>query len=555
MVKSENRRIIVVGAVAAGTSAAAKARRNDENAEIVVYEMDSDISYSGCGLPYYIGGSVPDIQTLTPRDPRFFLKKYNVDIKIRHQVIAGDSAAKTLRIKNLDTGEEFSDSYDVLVIATGAKAIVPPIPGADLPHVFKLRNPSDARAIRSFIDENRPVKAAVIGSGFIGLEMVENLMAAGMEIDLVEKLEHICPFVDPDMSPYLVDRLEKAGVKIHSGTAAARISSGSVELDDGSSLESDLVIMAVGVKPNVGLAEALGVGLGKTGAIAVDNCMRTNIEDIYACGDCAEAYSVIDGRPLYRPLGSTANKMGRIAGDMISGGCLNFRGIVGTGIFKVFDMAVAACGLNEKEARDSGFDVVVSHNIKPDKPGYFNGREMVIKAIADRKSEKLLGVQIIGYEGVDKRIDVFVTAITAGLRVSDLFHLDLAYAPPFSTTKDPVMYTGMILDNAINRDRDLVTADEIGCCEKGTYQIVDARVAAQYSDAHVEDAVSMPHDELRELINSLDPSKPVVTYCNKGTTGNAAQNVLINRGFTKVYNLSGGHKQYDICRRRNKGNK
>ena len=555
MVKSENRRIIVVGAVAAGTSAAAKARRNDENAEIVVYEMDSDISYSGCGLPYYIGGSVPDIQTLTPRDPRFFLKKYNVDIKIRHQVIAGDSAAKTLRIKNLDTGEEFSDRYDVLVIATGAKAIVPPIPGADLPHVFKLRNPSDARAIKSFIDENRPVKAAVIGSGFIGLEMVENLMAAGMEIDLIEKLDYICPFVDPDMAPYLVERLEKAGVRIHAGTAAISISADEVVLDNGNSIKSDLIIMAVGVKPNVGLAEALGVGLGKTGAIAVDNCMRTNIEDIYACGDCAEAYSVIDGRPLYRPLGSTANKMGRIAGDMISGGCLNFRGIVGTGIFKVFDMAVAACGLNEKEARDSGFDVVVSHNIKPDKPGYFNGREMVIKAIADRKSEKLLGVQIIGYEGVDKRIDVFVTAITAGLRVSDLFHLDLAYAPPFSTTKDPVMYTGMILDNAINRDRDLVTADEIGCCEKGTYQIVDARVAAQYSDAHVEDAVSMPHDELRELINSLDPSKPVVTHCNKGTTGNAAQNVLINRGFTKVYNLSGGHKQYDICRRRNKGNK
>lgn len=555
MGESEKRRIVVIGAVAAGTSAAAKARRNDENAEIVIYEMDKDISYSGCGLPYYIGGSVPDIKTLTPRDPQFFLKKYNIDIKTRHQVLSGDSAAKTLRIRNLDTGEEFTDNYDVLVIATGARAIVPPIPGADLPHVFKLRNPSDARAIRAYMDENKPAKAAVIGSGFIGLEMVENLVAAGMEIDLIEKLDDICPFVDPDMAPHLAERLEKERVRIHAGTAAVSISSTKIELDNGSSIESDLVIMAVGVKPNVDMAESLGVKLGKTGAIAVDNCMRTNVKDIFACGDCAEAYSLIDGRPLYRPLGSTANKMGRIAGDMISGGCLKFRGIVGTGIFKVFDMAVAACGLNEKEGRDGGFDVIVSHNIKLDKPGYFGGREMVIKAIADRKSEKLLGVQIIGYEGVDKRIDVFVTAITAGLRVSDLFHLDLAYAPPFSTTKDPVMYTGMILDNAINRDRDLVTADEIGCCEKGTYQIVDARVAAQYSDAHVEDAVNMPHDELRELINSLDPSKPVVTYCNKGTTGNAAQNVLINRGFSKVYNLSGGHKQYDICRRRKKGSK
>ncbi|NLW11538.1 MAG: FAD-dependent oxidoreductase [Clostridiaceae bacterium] len=552
MKTSDKRRILVIGAVAAGTSAAAKARRNDEDAEIVIYEMDSDISYSGCGLPYYIGGSVPDIKTLTPRDPEFFLKKYNVDIKTGHQVMSGDSVAKTITVKNLETGVEFSDHYDVLVIATGARAIMPPIPGVELPHVFKLRNPSDARAIRAYIDNNKPRKAAVIGSGFIGLEMVENLMAAGLEIDLVEKLADICPFVDPDMAPHLAERLEKEGVKIHAGTAAVSIKPDKIELDDGNSLQSDLVIMAVGVKPNVSLAESLGVNLGTTGAIAVDNCMRTNVESIFACGDCAEAFSLVDGRPLYRPLGSTANKMGRIAGDMISGGCLNFRGIVGTGIFKVFDMAVAACGLNEKEARDSGFDVVVSHNIKPDKPGYFGGREMVIKAIADRKSERLLGVQIIGYEGVDKRIDVFVTAITGGLLVSDLFHLDLAYAPPFSTTKDPVMYTGMILDNAINRDRDLVTADEIGCCDKGTYQIVDARVAAQYANSHVDDAISMPHDEIRELIDSLDPSKPVVTYCNKGTTGNAAQNVLINKGFAKVYNLSGGHRQYDICRRKNR---
>lgn len=552
MASETKRRIIVIGAVAAGTSAAAKARRNDEDAEIVIYEMDSDISYSGCGLPYYIGGSVPDIETLTPRDPQFFLKKYNVDIKTRHQVMGGDNVAKTITVRNLDTGEEFSDHYDVLVIATGARAVIPPIPGVDLPHVFSLRNPSDARAIRAYLEENKPRKAAVIGSGFIGLEMVENLMAAGLEIDLVEKLDDICPFVDPDMAPHLVERLENEGVRIHAGTAAVSISRDMIELDDGVSFQSDLVIMAVGVKPNVTLAESLGVSLGSTGAIAVDNCMRTNVDNIFACGDCAEAFSLIDNRPLYRPLGSTANKMGRIAGDIISGGCLNFRGIVGTGIFKVFDMAVAACGLNEKEARDSGFDVVISHNIKPDKPGYFGGKEMVIKAIADKKSERLLGVQIVGYEGVDKRVDVFVTAITGGLRVSDLFHLDLAYAPPFSTTKDPVMYTGMILDNAINRNRELVTADDIGCCENGTYQIVDARVAAQYANAHVDDAVSMPHDEIRNLISNLDPAKPVVTYCNKGTTGNAAQNVLLNKGFSKVYNLSGGHKQYDICKRRQK---
>jgi NADPH-dependent 2,4-dienoyl-CoA reductase/sulfur reductase-like enzyme/rhodanese-related sulfurtransferase len=543
------KRIVIIGAVAAGTSAAAKARRNDEKAEIVIYEMDKDISYSGCGLPYYIGGKVDDIKTLTPRNPEFFKSKYNVDVMIKHQVLSADSQTKTIRVRRLDDNYEFEDRYDILVISTGATSILPAIPGADLPHVFTLRNPSDARAIRASIEQNKPINAVVIGSGFIGLEMVENLSRAGMNITLVEKLPQVCPFVDPDMAPYLQEYLKKKGVRVLTGKAAAGIDAETVLLDDGKWLPADLVIMAVGVRPNVELARNMGVRLGKTGAIAVDQFMRTNIPDVYSCGDCTEAYSIIDGRPLFRPLGSTANKMGRITGDMISGGCLAFRGIAGTGIFKVFEMSVAACGLSEKEARESGYDVVVSHSIKPDKPEYYDGREMVIKAIADRKTEKLLGVQIIGYEGVDKRMDVFVTAITAGMKVSDLFHLDLAYAPPFSTTKDPVMFIGMIMDNVINRDRELMTAEMLGCYEKSSIQVVDAREENQYRDSHVDSARSIPHAALREKMKSLDRSKPVVTYCNKGTTGNAAQNILINNGFEKVYNLSGGHKQYEICKK------
>lgn len=548
-----SKRIIIIGAVAAGTSAAAKARRNDEAAEIVIYEMDEHISYSGCGLPYYIGGLVTGLDELTPRDPAFFKSKYNVDVLTRHQVLSIDAAMKTLIIRNLADGSEFEDHYDVLVLSTGATAVVPLIPGASLPQVFTLRNPTNARAIRQYIEMSRPKNAVVIGSGFIGLEMVENLVRVGINVTVVEKLPQVCPFLDPDMAPYLQQYLEKKGVTVFTGRAAIEIMTDAIILDDNQVLSADLVIMAVGIRPNTSLAKSIGVTIGKTGAIAVNEKMQTNVPDVYACGDCAESFSIIDGRPLYRPLGSTANKMGRIVGDVITGGTLAHRGIAGTGIFQVFEMSIAAAGLNEQEARNSGYDVVVSHNIKPNKPEYFGGQEMVIKAIADRKSEKLLGVQIIGYEGVDKRIDVFVTAMTAGLTVSDLFHLDLAYAPPFATTKDPVLYTGMILDNAINRGRDLITADRLADIGPAEIQVVDARVVKQFEAGHVDNAVSMPHETLRELMVTLDKEKPVVTYCNKGTTGNAAQNILINHGFRKVYNLSGGHKQYQASKKNLKG--
>ena len=549
----QRKRIVIVGAVAAGTSAAAKARRNDESAEIVLYEMDEHISYSGCGLPYYIGGRVADLKTLTPRDPAFFQEKYLVTVKTRHQVLSVDPEKKTLVVRNLDDDRDFTDRYDVLILSTGASSVVPPIPGVGLPHVFTLRNPLNALAIRDFIETRRPRSAAVIGSGFIGMEMVENLALAGLKVALIEKLPQVCPFVDPDMAPYLEQHLAEQQVSVLTDRTVTAIETDTVQMVTGEKVAADLVILAVGVKPNVTLARAAGVTIGETGAIAVNEKMQTNLPDVYACGDCVESFSIVDGRKLYRPLGSTANKMGRITGDVVTGGSLTFRGIAGTGIFKVFDLSVAACGLSEEQARQGGYDVVVSVNIKPDKPEYYGGRELVIKAIADRKTDKLLGVQIIGEQGVDKRIDVFVTAMTAGLSVSDLFHLDLAYAPPFATTKDPVHYTGMILDNSISRGRDLITADTLAGIDPAEIQVVDARAAKQYAAGHVDHAVSMPHASLREQLATLDKDKPVVTYCNKGTTGNAAQNILINCGFKQVYNLAGGHKQYQACKKKHKG--
>lgn len=537
-------KIIIIGAVAAGTSAAAKARRNDETAEIVIYERDRDISYSGCGLPYYIGGEVENLDELTPRDPKFFKGKYNIDIHTEHEVLAIDPNTKSLRIKNLKTSEEFTESYDKLLLATGARPFVPQIEGIDQSNVFFLRNVQNARAIKAFIETHHPKTAVIAGTGFIGLEVLEALHRLGIKVHVVEVATKITPNLDPDMASYLESELSKRDVKISKGVSISKIGDHSVLLSDQSRIDVDLVIMATGVRPNTALAESMDLKLGKTGAIWVDAGMRTSIPDIFAAGDCIETFNRITQKPVYRPLGTTANKTGRIAGDVMTGGSLQYEGNLSTGIFKIFDLAVASTGLSTAEAVNEGYDIEVVHNIKPDKATYYHGEEMVIKAIADRKTKRLLGVQIIGTNGVDKRIDVFATIISYKGTVDQIFHLDLAYAPPFSTTKDPVHYTGMILDNAMSQKRPLITGDQLGRLEE-EIQIVDARSKDDYErKGHVENAINIPHENLRAQLELLDKDKLTITYCNKGVTGNAAQNILLGHGFKRVLNLSGGHKFY-----------
>lgn len=545
-------RIVIIGAVAAGTSAAAKARRNCEDAQIVIYEKDSFISYSGCGMPYYIGGEMESAQELTPRDPAFFKSKYNVDIHILHEVLSISPEVKSVAVKNLTTGKVFTDRYDKLVIATGARAVVPPITGADARHIFTLRNIGDMNRIKAFIDAGRPNSAAIIGTGFVGLEMCESLRRLGMEVTLLEKLPQVTPGLDGDMAAYVQEHIEKNGVTVLTGVSVAEIEENRVILSDGKAIKAELVLISAGVRPNTELAAAAGIALGAAGAIRVNTKMQTSLPDIYACGDCTEQYHVVTGKPVWRPLGSTANKTGRIAGDSMTGGNLEFKGILGTGIFRIFGMTVAQTGLSEREAKEAGYDAVVCHNIKPDRPEYMHGREMVIKGVADRKTGRFLGAQIVGYEGVDKRIDVFVTAITFKAKAEDLFHLDLAYAPPFSTVKDPVMYTGMILENAIHRSRPLMTAQELDALMQSgeRYTLIDARDAAQYEKNHIGSAESIPHAKLRAAAESLDKAAVTVAYCNKGVTGNAAQNILLGRGFQKVYNLSGGQKQYGMTHKK-----
>ena len=438
-------KIIIIGSVAAGTSVAAKARRNDENAKITLYNADYDISYSACGIPYFLGGEVEDIETLIPRSPAWFKKRYNVDVFVRYEVTKIDTTQKKVQVKNLETNETIEDVYDVLVFATGASPITPAIPGIESKQVFQVRTIQNTVAINQFITEQQPKKATIIGAGYIGLEMAEQLTRRGLEVTLVQRSNQVLTHMDKDIASRVQEHLIKNGVNLLLNEEVTTISKKEIQTKSGKTMETDLVILATGVRPNVKLAKAIGVMVGDSGAIVVNNKMQTNLPDIYAVGDVAESYSLITGKPLYRPLGSTANKMGRIAGDVITGGSLEHRGILGTGILRVFDLAVGQTGMNETEALKEGYDIEILHNIKPARAEYLGGKELVIKAIADRETGRILGVQIVGEDGVDKRIDVFVTAITFKAKAEDLFHLDLAYAPPFSTTKDPVMYTGMAL--------------------------------------------------------------------------------------------------------------
>ncbi len=492
-------RIVVIGAVAAGTSAAAKARRNDDLADIIIYERDRDISYSGCGLPYYIGGQIKDIEELTPRDSAFFKGKYEITVKTEHEVLEINKGQKTVLVKNLVTGEVFTDPYDKLVIATGASPFVPKVDGIDHKQVFFLRNVQNAVAIKKFILKEKPKTAVIAGTGFIGFEVLENLLHYDMDVTIVEVADKITPNLDLDMALYLENLLIKKGIKIIKSRSISSILEKSLVLSDGQSISAEVVIMATGVRPNTKLAQTSGITLGKTGAIQVNDQMQTNVQDIFACGDCIETFSAITGKPVYRPLGSTANKTGRIAGDVLTGGHLTYRGNLGTGIFKLFDLAIASTGLSEKEALAEGYEIVICHNIKPDKPSYYKGEDMVIKAVADQNSKRLLGVQIIGTNGVDKRVDIFATLITYKATVDELFHLDLAYAPPFSTTKDPVHYTGMILENAISQGRKLITPDEIRQAAE-ELQVVDARSSDDYmKKGHLKGALNIPLGSKRPI--------------------------------------------------------
>ncbi|MGF2095425.1 FAD-dependent oxidoreductase [Enterococcus casseliflavus] len=544
-------KIIIIGSVAAGTSVAAKARRNTEDAEIVLYDKDMDVSYAVCGIPYAVGGEVENFDELTPRNAEWFKKRYDVDIHTSHEITQVDYDKKLVHGINLITKKSFTNNFDVLVLATGSVYNTPEIfVNRHFENVFQVKNISSGKSIKKFVDENEPKKAVVIGAGYIGLEMAEQLQRLGLEVSLLQRSKYPMSHLDWDMSSRIINEMKRKNIAFFPEETVRKVNGDgslkSIETAKGTIFSADIFVLATGVKPNIALAKSMGIKLGITGAIEVNDKLETNLPNVYAVGDVAESFDCITRLPIYRPLASTANKMGRIAGDVITGGNLRHKGILGTGILRFFDLTIAQTGLTEKDALANNIAITTLYNIKPNKPDYMNGKEMVIKAIANKENGKILGAQIIGYDGVDKRIDVLATAISFGAAAEDLFHLDLAYAPPFSTTKDPIHYTGMALNNDINNDTPLMTPIEllrrIDSGEK--LQIIDTRSRKQFETSRVKGAIHIALAELRDRYEELDKECVTVTYCNKGVTGNAAQNILLNKGFRQVYNLSGGNKNY-----------
>lgn len=533
-------KIIVIGAVASGTSVMSKARRNSEDVEIRCYTKERNISYSTCGIPYYIGEDYIVEENLIPRDTKWFKSRFNIDIHNNYEVLEIKSLEKKIVIRDNFTGKIFEDFYDKLVIATGGRAKKLKFENEN---IFYVRNVEDGNKIKEYILDKKPKNALVVGGGFIGVEMLENLANKDISVTLIEKNDKIGGNLDRDMSDKLIEFLRSRGVKILLNDEIESIEDNLVKTRKGEKIIADIVVGAIGILPNTEFLKSSGIELAKNEAIRINKYLETNVKDIYAVGDCAMMYSKLTGEECYTPLGSTANKMGRILGDRLTGGNLEFNGVLGTSIFKIFDMVVGKTGLTQEEAENKGYSLEIIYNIKPNQTEYIkSSKEMLIKAIADKKTGKLLGIQIFGGVGVDKRLDIFAVLLNYGATVDELFHLDLAYAPPFSTTKDPVAYTGMILDNAINGKNKLITPEKLRE-NREEYLIIDVRSKKQYDEGHIEGAINIPIEILREKLKKLDKDKKIVVHCNKGTTGNMAQNILLNNGF-KVYNLSGGYKNY-----------
>jgi CoA-dependent NAD(P)H sulfur oxidoreductase len=457
-------RLVILGGVAAGTKAASRARRLDPEMEITVYQKEPEPSISECGLPYLLSGVVEERDDLVARTPEKFAEK-GIEVLVRHKVERIDSGRKNLSVLNLNTGEAFEDTYDRLVIATGARAVLPPIAGAELEGVFKLRFLTDTDEIRRYIEEQSPSKATIVGGGYIGLEVAENLCRLGMEVSLIEGEDRVALVYGPEVSENVEAELAANGVGVYTGekvdefTGEGRVRG--VKFGD-RELETDMVIVGVGIRPNVELAAEAGVEIGTTGAILVDRHMKTSVPDVWAAGDCVETNNLVSGRPNWVPLGDTANQMGRVAGTNAATGdeTLEFPGILGTGIFKVFDLGVGKTGLSEKEAEDAGFEVVSAGLWAYDRAAYYPGaRKVFLKLIADRATGRLLGAESAG-SGADKLTDICATALWGRLSYPDLVNIDLAYAPPYGPTLSPVIQAATILSGKFDRAREGVRASE-----------------------------------------------------------------------------------------------
>lgn len=542
-----NRRILIVGGVAGGASAAARARRIDEQAEIIMFEKGPYISFANCGLPYYVGGEIGDRSALLLQTPESFKSRFNVDSRVFHEVMAINRPAKSITVRNLVTKEEYQESYTALILSPGATPIRPQLPGIDAPNIYTVRSVPDSDAIVAFVQTDRARRVVVIGAGFIGLEMVENLHRLGLQVTLVEKSIQVLPPLDPEMAAFISIPLEQMGVEVVLGDGIAGFAgedrATAVLLESGRAIEADMFILGIGVRPDTRLAKEAGLAIGSSGGIAVNAFMQTSDPDIYSAGDAVEVVNLVTGQKGLIPMAGPANKQGRTAGANAAGGSFKFPGAIGTGIVRVGDQVVASTGLSEKVARRQGLDVFSAYSMSGSHADYFPGaQQMIIKLVAENESGRLLGAQIIGGDGVDKRADVFATAIMGRLSVEDLTNLDLAYAPPFGSAKDPVLVAGMVSQNILGKQFDPVTPQDLSerLATGRDLQMLDVRETYEYFVEAIPGAVNIPIDELRGRLGELDRTREIVIYDQNGQKAYWASRILIQSGFPTVRVLSGG---------------
>ncbi len=535
-------RIVIVGGVAGGMSAATRARRMNEHASITVLEKGNYISFANCGLPYYLAGRIQSQDKLLLTNPQLVRKRFNIDVRIRHEAIRVDRQAKVVGGVDHATGKAFELPYDKLILAPGADAIVPPIDHVKAPNVFVLRSMEDTFAIEQWMKTRKPAKAVIVGAGFIGLEMAEALREKGIAVTLVEKAPHVLPPLDPQLVPWVEQELAKHEVRVIAGTGLSDlVGSGdlatAVELEDGRQIEADMVLLSIGVRPNTRLAKEAGLAIGPSGAIAVDAFMRTSDHDIYAVGDVAEVVHAVTGKPARIPLAGPANRHGRTAGEHAATGEARPAGrVLGTAIVGVFDIAAGVTGLGEKAARDAGFDIDTAYVHPAHHAGYYPGaQQMHLKLIYDRPTGRILGAQAVGGEGIDKRLDVIATAIHFGGTIDDLTDLDLAYAPQFGSAKDPIHMAAFV---AQNQQRGLTPAVDPGISGE---MLLDVRTPEEFAKGTLPGAVNIPVDELRGRLAELDKGRPMAVFCQVGQRGHLATRILRQNGFEKVRNIKGGY--------------
>ncbi|MDD3347645.1 FAD-dependent oxidoreductase [Oscillibacter sp.] len=544
-------KVVIIGGVAGGATAAARLRRLDEQAEIVLLERSGFVSYANCALPYYIGGIISDKGSLTLQTPESFRQRFRIDVRVRHEALSIDRGAKVVRVRRLEDGSEYAESYDKLILSPGAKAVRPDLPGIDSPRVMTLRTVEDTYRIRTYLESRSVGRAVVVGGGFIGLEMVENLMHFGISTTLLQRSGQVLPPLDYDMACQVHAHLRGEGLDLRLNTPVQGYEDTPdgvrVLLSGGCSLETDLVLLAIGVVPETQLAKEAGLKLGMRDAIAVDEHMRTSDPDIYAVGDAVEIRNAVTGDAALVALAGPANKQGRIAADNLCGRESRYSGAQGSSVIKLFGMTVASTGLNEKAAKAAGmrYDKVVTYSSSH--AAYYPGAaNLTIKTLFLPESGKIIGAQIVGFGGVDKRIDVLATAIRGGMTSADLEELDLAYAPPYSSAKDPVNIAGFMIENLRSGLlRQYHWTDLPSLPTDGSVTLLDVRTPGEYRQGHFPGAVCIPLDALRERLQELDPSKPVYVNCHSGLRSYLACRILTQHGFS-CYNFSGGYRFYSL---------